>query len=345
MELDECAAILYVKDKDSKEEEIKEEYYILKKIGLGGTSIVYLCQSSLDGHEYALKLYSNIDAYQTETQLLRLIQSSKNIVKLIKSGEGILERGNSLDNASVADFIGKNFVKFAVFEYLPNGELLEYIDINKEGFNEKICKNIFRCLIEAVELCHISGVVHGDIKLQNIMLSENFEIKLIDFGFSRLLNNGELFFQWSGTIGYSAPETFQSEAHGYNGIKNDIFGLGVVLFMIIFGYSPFSKPAFTDNNYKLIIKKEYDAFWKQVNKTNINISDNLKDLIHKMICFDESSRISIEEIKAHPWLFNSNNDSCCDKIVENEDDIEDLYIKELIKRKELIDLNKKDLYE
>ena len=108
MELDECAAILYVKDKDSKEEEIKEEYYILKKIGLGGTSIVYLCQSSLDGHEYALKLYSNIDAYQTETQLLRLIQSSNNIVKLIKSGEGILERGNSLDNASVADFIGKN---------------------------------------------------------------------------------------------------------------------------------------------------------------------------------------------------------------------------------------------
>ena len=126
MELDECAAILYVKDKDSKEEEIKEEYYILKKIGLGGTSIVYLCQSSLDGHEYALKLYSNIDAYQTETQLLRLIQSSNNIVKLIKSGEGILERGNSLDNASVADFIGKNSVKFAVFEYLPNGELLEY---------------------------------------------------------------------------------------------------------------------------------------------------------------------------------------------------------------------------
>ena len=333
MEPGDCAGILHIKE--------GEEYYIIKEIGEGATSHVYLCQS-VDNYELALKLYRNDEAFHTETELLGMVQSSKNIVKLIKSGEAMLELGQSLEEISVSSYFKRGPVKFGLFEYLPNGELFEYVNATKEGFSEKICKIIFKSLLDAVEACHISGVVHGDIKLENILLSENFEIKLIDFGFSKALNNGELIYQCSGTKCYSAPETNQSEAHGYDGIKNDIFSMGVVLFILFFGYPPFVYPTFSDYNYKLIINKDYDTFWKIVNKSNITISETMKDLIHKMLCFDGSSRISIEEIKTHPWVAESFDNDNCDMIVETESDINDIYKKEFIKRKEIIEQNKKD---
>ena len=68
----------------------------------------------------------------------------------------------------------------------------------------------------------------------------------------------------------------------------------------------------------------------------------MKDLIHKMLCFDGSSRISIEEIKTHPWVAESFDNDNCDMIVETESDINDIYKKEFIKRKEIIEQNKKD---
>ena len=329
MEAGECAGILHLKE--------GEDYYIIKEIGEGATSHVYLCQT-IDNYQHALKLYSNDEAFQTETELLRLMQPSKNIVKLLKSGEAMLEIGQGLEQFSVSSNFKRGPVKYGLFEYLPNGELFEYINVAKEGFSEKIAKIIFINLINAVETCHISGIVHGDIKPENILLSENFEIKLIDFGFSKNIDNGELIYQWSGTKIYSAPETNQSGAHGYDGIKNDIFAMGVVLFILNFGHYPFESPTLSDYNYKLIINKDYDTFWKLVNKSNLAISESLKDLIHKMLCFDSSSRISIEEIKTHPWVADDNSDI----MIETENDIISQYKKEFMKRKEMIDESKID---
>ena len=329
MEPSECAGILHIKE--------GEDYYIIKEVGEGATSHVYLCQT-IDNYQHALKLYSNGEAFQTETELLRMIQPSKNIVKLLNSGEAMLEIGQGLEQFSVSSYFKRGPVKYGLFEYLPNGELFEYINVTKEGFSEKVAKIIFRNLIDAVETCHISGIVHGDIKPENILLSENFEIKLIDFGFSKSIDNGELIYEWSGTKIYSAPETNQSEARGYDGIKNDIFAMGVVLFLLNFGHPPFECPTFSDYTYKLIINKDYDTFWKLVNKSNITISESLKDLIHKMLCFDCASRISIAEIKTHPWVAEDSSGI----MIETESDINAQYKKEFMKRKEIIDENKID---
>ena len=101
---------------------------------------------------------------------------------------------------------------------------------------------------------------------------------------------------------------FSCATKGYDGISSDIFSLGVVLFILVMGFYPFDKPNITDSRYKYISKKDYPGFWKKCEqKMNINSSFNgvsyeFKDLFEKMVTYRPKERISINEIKKHPWL-------------------------------------------
>ena len=198
---------------------------------------------------------------------------------------------------------------------MHNGELFNYVLKIKKKLPEDISCKLFYDLIKAVETCHKCGIVHGDIKLENILLSSNFNIKLIDFGFAKRIDEG-LVSSLMGTKGYAAPECFTSSVMEYQGVPTDIFSLGVVLFLLVMGFYPFEKPNYTDSRYKLIMKKEFNGFWKKCEKMmgekNCNISSEFKNLFEKMICYQAKERISINEIKNHPWFFeltgkNNNN--------------------------------------
>ena len=172
----------------------------------------------------------------------------------------------------------------------------------------------------AVEICHESGISHGDIKLSNIMLSSNFNLKLIDFGFSKNIKDG-LISEITGSRFYSAPEMFSSATKGYVGTLSDIFSLGVVLFVLVMGFYPFDKPNITDSRYKFISKKDFQGFWKKCeqkkalsnNNSNNNnnnmfgVSQEFKDLFEKMVCPKPDDRISLSQIKKHPWLLELTN--------------------------------------
>ncbi len=340
MEFDEYAAILHNK---------KEEYYIIKQIGEGASSFVYLALNSKSLNEqYAIKLYINDNSYKIETNNLNLIKENKNIVKLINFGEGILERGGSLESYEITSHFLNDEVKFSIFEYLPNGELFNYIFFTGKGFKEEISRKIFLDILNGIETCHKYGISHGDIKLENILLSDNFNIKLIDFGFSKKLNDG-LIYESNGTYSYISPEVLIAATKGYDGVKNDIFSLGIVLFVLIFGFLPFKNATFTDFRYKFIIKEQYDEFWKSLN-CNENISHNFKDLFERMICFDPKERLSLNEIKNHSWInynceecniFNFVNDDCTICTNSNFYNIDNEMVKEFSLRKNLIDCNMK----
>ena len=338
MDYEDYAAILHNKD---------EDYYIIKKIGEGATSFVYLSLNNKDisTEKYAIKLYIDEQAYQTETLLLKKIPQNKNIVKLITYGVGFLERGSSLENYEITSYFSNEEVKFAVLEYLPNGELFNYIKIPEIGFNEEISRKIFSDLLEAVEACHKSGISHGDIKLENILLTEDFKIKLIDFGFSRNINDG-LIYENIGTSCYISPEVSQAPTKGFDGIKNDIFSMGVVLFILIFGFFPFDNATFADNRYKFIINDKFEEFWKLIpfNQIDISISNNFKDLFEKLVCYDPKGRLSLNEIKMHSWIHNNHElfflplDDCSINHSHNGNlnKFEDEYLKEFQNRKNLI---------
>ena len=293
--------------------------YITKHIGEGATSFVYLAVDN-NNKEFALKLYKNSESYSNEINKIRKILPSKYIVKLISNGQGRLERGYSYYSFKLFNYFDTGPVEYGLFEYLKNGELQNYVFLLKKKFPEEISRKIFFDILMAVEICHESGISHGDIKLSNIMLSSNFNLKLIDFGFSKNIKDG-LISEITGSRFYNAPEMFSSSTKGYLGTLSDIFSLGVVLFVLVMGFYPFDKPNITDSRYKFISKKDFQGFWKKCeqkkalsnnnsNNNNNNIfgvSQEFKDLFEKMVCPKPDDRISLSQIKKHPWLLELTN--------------------------------------
>ena len=299
------------------------EISIMKQIGEGATSIVYLALDK-DNKEYAVKLYKNSESYLNEISRLRSLTPSKYIVKLISYGQGHLERGYSYYTYKLFNHFDTDQVNYAIFEYLKNSELYNYVFLLKKKFSEDISRKIFFDLLKAVETCHKSGITHGDIKLENILLNSNFNLKLIDFGFAKNIKDG-LISEITGTRFYNAPEMFYCATKGYDGVPADIFSLGIILFILVMGFYPFDKPNITDSRYKLISKKDYAGFWKKIDQkmstisSYTGVSHEFKDLFEKMVCYRPKERININEIKKHPWL-----KELIKNYTENEDEKIDL---------------------
>lgn len=198
-----------------------------------------------------------------------------------------------------------NLIYYMIMEYFLNGELFDYIKVGGyKGFPENISSQIFIKIVHSVGFLHSKSIVHCDIKPENILLDENFFPKLIDFGFSQKFKNiDDKLYNFIGTPRYCCNEAIQSyhnQCKSFNGIKNDLFSLGVFLFVITAGEFPFCSAENKDRRYSTIIKENYEKFWQPYKK--YNYSKEFKDLINKLICFDENKRISINDILVHPWI-------------------------------------------
>ena len=111
---------------------------------------------------------------------------------------------------------------------------------------------------------HGAGVVHRDIKLDNILVNDKMEIKMTDFGFSTYNDNETP--TYAGTCPYMAPEV--NNRTTYDGMVADIFSLGVILFVMVTGRIPFRQATENDKHYKLILNGTPKAdFWKMYGKT------------------------------------------------------------------------------
>jgi serine/threonine protein kinase len=145
------------------------------------------------------------------------------------------------------------------------------------------------------------------LKLDNLLLDENYNLKLADFGFSTPLqgkDNDKLLKTYLGTVEYQAPEMHLG--YPYNGSSVDLFSCGVILFLFAKCRHPFASTRLMSDNsgnaldkqYAKIYLNQYDDFWQDKDES---ISPELKHLINYMIQFHPSLRLTIEEIKAHPW--------------------------------------------
>jgi calcium-dependent protein kinase len=126
---------------------------------------------------------------------------------------------------------------YLIMEYCSGGELFDKIvKEEKNGFNESEACIIMNKLFRAVNHCHASGVVHRDIKPENIMVGSDGELKIIDFGLSKLLSHSHtLLNSVVGTPFYMAPEVID----GNYGSSCDIWSLGVLMYVLLSGYLPF----------------------------------------------------------------------------------------------------------
>ena len=189
---------------------------------------------------------------------------------------------------------------YMVTEYCGGGQVLKIL-IEQQVFEERKACKIFSQIISALEYMHNNYLAHRDIKLENIVLDEYNDAKLIDFGLSVSYKDNPILQDMVGSPVYLSPEIYKSK--GYKGNVADIWGLGVCLYCMVCGEYPFNEET-QEELILSIIKNELEV--------PDSVSPLFKDLISKLLDKNPNSRITIEQIKKHPWMniFNFNFMKC-----------------------------------
>ena len=202
---------------------------------------------------------------------------------------------------------------YIVMEYCKNGELFEYIS-KKERLDEDEASSFFYQIINGVEYIHSKGIAHRDLKLENLLLTEDNIIKIIDFGLSHEFNGKDLLKTKCGSPSYASPELIAQPF--YDGFKSDIWCCGIILYAMLCGYLPFDGDEDKDGK---------DVLFKNIIEGNLEfpkfISDLAKDLIIRLLNVDAKERISIPEIKKHPFYLKGKKEckiSSAEKKIEEK---------------------------
>ena len=257
-------------------------YKIGRSIGHGAFGKVNIALHVLSGHIVAIKSFNKIkktfpmNKILYEIKLLKKLRSHKNIIKYFEHFEN-----------------EKHF--FIVMENICGGNLLNAIN-KMSKFSESMAKNIFKQLIETIKYLHSIGIVHRDIKPDNILLDLDSTIKLCDFGVSKEVKEGQLLTDSCGTPAFVAPEILKDSP--YNPYMTDIWSSGVVLYAMITGFFPFRGVNETELHKNILS----GAFPKLK-----DVSNELKDLLNKILEVNPNKRITIDNILKHPWIIQNEN--------------------------------------
>lgn len=188
-----------------------------------------------------------------------------------------------------------------LLEYCKNGDIFHYLN-NQEPWPDELIRYYMKQLIQALKYAHQRQFAHMDIKLQNILLDNNFNIKLADWSFGQKFQRGQQFKQVRGTPSYMAPEMISQKSYYANCV--DIFSLGVVLFVMKLQVMPFYQSAIQDDPlYRNIIQKNFLKYWHYFEiQLKKQISHEFKDLIQGMLSNKPEERFTIEEIEQSSYL-------------------------------------------
>ncbi|XP_006660341.2 calcium-dependent protein kinase 21-like [Oryza brachyantha] len=185
-----------------------------------------------------------------------------------------------------------------VMELCEGGELFDRI-VARGHYSERAAANIFRTIVDVVQLCHSNGVIHRDLKPENFLFankSEDSPLKVIDFGLSVFFKPGDRFTEVVGSAYYMAPEVLRRSY----GPEVDVWSAGVILYILLCGVPPF----WGDNDEKIaqsILRGGIDFGrepWPRV-------SANAKDLVRRMLDPNPSTRLTAKQVLEHPWLKNA----------------------------------------
>jgi 5'-AMP-activated protein kinase catalytic alpha subunit len=179
---------------------------------------------------------------------------------------------------------------FMVTEYINGGELFDFIIENKK-LPESESRRFFQQMISGIEYCHSKMIVHRDLKPENLLLDSHLNIKIADFGLSNIIQDGIFLKTSCGSPNYAAPEVISGKP--YLGPEVDVWSSGIILYALLCGSLPFD-----DENIPNLFKKIKGGIYILPGYlTNLG-----RDLIAKMLLTNPICRISIKEIREHPWF-------------------------------------------
>ena len=268
--------------KHNKYPKTKMHFYKYGRLlGKGAYGKVNLCLHALTGRLVAIKSINKSkitkerqrQKIKLETLIMKTLSESNNIVKIYETYET------------------KKHICI-VMEYICAGDLLSYIK-KRSKLTEIVSKFIFKQIILALQYIHNHNIVHRDIKLDNILIDLDNNVKICDFGVSKIIKKGDIMLDQCGTPAYIAPEILKDK--GYEGFGVDIWSAGVVLYAMLSGTVPF-KGEDLKELHKIIIDGEF--------KSIKNISKEANHLLKCLLEVDPKKRIKSQDILNHPWMIN-----------------------------------------
>lgn len=199
------------------------------------------------------------------------VNDCENVIKIITSGEGLYtsKKGN------------QKKVLYLVTELVTGGEFFDFIAETGQ-MKEDEARFYYRQLLGGMAYLHRNFVFHRDLKLENLMLDENFNLKIIDFGLAHVQEDKtskEPLYDKVGTTGYQPPNMVYKS--GYKPQEPDLFASAVILFIIVAGSPPFGDTRYgntrnSDAWYNLIANQNFDKFWRAQTSDGTSISNNLR---------------------------------------------------------------------
>ena len=281
-------------------------YKIGKLIGQGGFAKVNLGLNVLTGRVVAIKSFNktkktkygdnlNMDKIFYEINLMRKL-NHPNITKILET------------------FEDEKFY-FIIMEYINGGNLFSYVK-KRRKLSEKVAKFLFRQIILGIKHIHSQLIVHRDIKLENILIDMNNNVKICDFGIGIILTSEDQdLHSHCGTPMYIAPEIILStKDKGYKGFPVDIWSAGIALYIMLSGKLPFNLDddfqddfdEYNNNNIKEKNKKlKYEIVHNEP-KYIEKISEEARNLLNGLLNKNPLKRLTCDQILNHPWFSDIN---------------------------------------
>ncbi|KAL7063059.1 hypothetical protein AAHC03_01577 [Spirometra sp. Aus1] len=200
----------------------------------------------------------------------------------------------------IFDVIDTDDALYMILELVEHGELFDRV-VSLGQLSEEDSKFLFLQIVLATKYLHDNGITHRDLKPENILLSgpsNRCLIKVTDFGLSKFVDGNTMLRTFCGTPTYLAPEVLLTAGCGVYTSSIDVWSLGVILYICLVGYPPFTDEREDFELQQQIIGGHFDfpeRFWS-------GISDSAKDLIRQLLTVNPSNRISLKATLEHPWL-------------------------------------------
>ena len=281
----------------------KKKYITQKLLGVGTYGQVFLVQNKYTKEYFAMK-----EIPKTSEDLL----SDNEIMDEIE----ILKNLDHPDIVRITEFYNTENSYYLINEYCKYGELYEQV---KNEFSETQIAVMFRQILSGIAYLHSNNIIHRDLKLENILINDIeksittnedlFLVKIIDFGTAKIFDKNKIPRAIVGSIYYIAPEVILKKY----GKECDMWSLGVILYMFIVGHAPFDGRSNRDIMEKIKGGKylKNEKRWKKA-------SNEVKDLINKLLVLEPEKRLTAFEALRHPWFKVSNSNILYNNITKEE---------------------------
>ena len=273
-------------------------YLYGRLIGQGAFGKVNIGLNILSGRVVAIKSFNK-----------KSLSTNGDNMKKILSETDLMKKLNHPNVTKILEMFEDDEYILIAMEYINGGNLFSFVK-KRRKLSEKTAKFLFRQIILGIKHIHSKKIVHRDIKLENILIDLNNNIKICDFGIGRILKNEkQLLYDKCGTPMYMAPEILlSSKTKGYEGFPVDIWSSGISLYIMLSGTLPFNlknnessdMSEESNNNIEL----QYSIINKEPKKIE-KISDEARDLLKGLLNKNPRKRLTIEQILNHPWLMEN----------------------------------------